>query len=143
VAENDPYRAYNFRLEIAGLQAGAFTEVSGLGVKIEPIQFREGGDPQSVRHVPGPVEYAPVTLRYGLTKSQDLWTWLMRTVGGQIERRSASIIQLDSTGVEAMRWDLSEAWPSEWKGAPLDAMSGEIAIENLTLVYDRIERRVK
>jgi phage tail-like protein len=141
VSENDPYRAYNFKLEIAGLQAGAFTEVSGLGVKIEPIRFREGGAPQSVRHIPGPVEYTPVTLSYGLTKSLDLWNWLMQTVAGQIDRRDASIIQLDSAGVEMMRWNLYEAWPSEWKGAPLDAMSDEIAIESLTLVYDRVERR--
>lgn len=137
---NDPYRAYNFRLEVSGLQAGAFTEVTGLGVKVESIQYREGGDPQSVRHIPGPVEYEPITLRYGLTDSQDLWNWLMQTVQGQIERRNASVVLLDSTGNEAMRWNLIDAWPSHWQGAPLDAMSREIAIESLTLVYDSLER---
>jgi len=140
MSENDPYRAYNFRLQVSGLEAGAFTEVSGLGVKVQAIQFREGGDPQSVRHVPGPVEYEPVTLRYGLTDSHELWNWLMETVAGRIERRNVSIILLNSEGEEAIRWNLFDAWPSEWKGAPLDALSQEIAIESLTLVYDRIER---
>ena len=140
MSENDPYRAYNFRLEVSGLEVGAFTEVTGLGVKVEPIQFREGGDPQSVRHIPGPVEYGPITLRYGLTDSRDLWDWLMQTVEGRIERRNASIILLNTVGEQAMRWNLFDAWPSGWEGVPLDALSREIAIESLTLVFDRIER---
>ena len=77
---NDPYSAYNFLVEIDGLAAGAFTEVTGLGVKVEPIQYREGGDRQSVRQLPGQTEYSPVTLRYGLTQSHELWDWLMAAV---------------------------------------------------------------
>jgi phage tail-like protein len=48
---------------------------------------------------------------------------------------------LDSTGqTEVMRWNLTNAWPARWRGAPLDALNREIAIETLTLVYETIER---
>ena len=57
----DPYRAYNFKLDINGISEGHFTECSGLGVKIEPIRYREAGNNEIVRHIPGPVEYAGVT----------------------------------------------------------------------------------
>lgn len=138
---NDPYRAYNFKLDIAGVTEGHFTECSGLGVKIEPIRYREAGNNQIVRHIPGPVEYACVTLRYGLTNSRELWEWLMQTVAGAVERKNLSIILLDSTdAVEVMRWNLTDAWPSEWQGAPLNALGKEIAIESLTLVFDSLER---
>ena len=51
------------------------------------------------------------------------------------------VLLMYSDGVtEAMRWDLINAWPSEWKGAPLDAMSREIAIESLTLVFEEMQR---
>ena len=137
----DPYRAYNFKLDINGVSEGHFTECSGLGVKIEPIRYREAGNNEIVRHIPGPVDYAAVTLRYGLTASRELWDWMLTAVQGNVERKNVSILMLDSTGVnEVMRWNLIDAWPSEWQGAPLDAMNREIAIENLTLVFDGLER---
>jgi phage tail-like protein len=141
MSENDPYRAYNFKLDISGVADGHFTQCSGLGVKVEPIRYREAGDNYVVRHIPGPVEYKAVTLRYGLTASRDLWNWLMTAVQGQVERKNASIVMVDSDGItEVMRWNLVDAWPSEWQGAPLDALNNEIAIESLTLVYDALER---
>jgi len=140
----DPYRAYNFKLEIQGIQQGHFTESSGLGVRIHPIKYREGGEHQVIRSIPGPVEYADLTLRYGLTNSQDLWAWLKDTMQGKVERKEVSIVLLDHEGsVETMRWNLGNAWISEWHGAMLDAMNREVAIETMTLVYESIERVIK
>ena len=137
----DPYRAYNFKLDIAGITEGHFTECSGLGIKVESIKYREAGNNQVVRHIPGPVDYSAVTLRYGLTASRALWEWMLTAVQGRVERKNVSIIMLDSEGTgEVMRWNLVDAWPSEWSGAPLDALNREIAIEGLTLVFDTLER---
>jgi phage tail-like protein len=137
----DPYRAYNFKLIIQGVTEGHFTQCTGLGVKVEAIKYREGGNNQVVRRIPGRVEYDDVTLRYGLTDSRDLWDWLMTAVNGEVERKNVSIAMLGPEGSEeVLRWDLINAWPSEWRGAPLDALSHEMAIESLVLVFDRLER---
>lgn len=137
----DPYRAYNFKLEIQGVTEGHFTECTGLGVKVDNIKYREGGVSQVVRRLPGRVEYADVTLKYGLTSSSELWSWFLTSVNGRVERRNVSIIVLDADGVsEALRWNLMNSWPSEWQGAPLDALSQEAAIESLTLVFEGLER---
>lgn len=137
----DPYRNYNFKLDISGVTAGHFTECSGLGVRVTPIEYREGGNQSIVRHIPGRVDYAAVTLRYGLTESRELWDWMQTAVAGTVERKNVSIVLLDSAGNdEAVRWNLVDAWPSEWHGAPLDALQNEIAIESLTLVFDSLER---
>lgn len=137
----DPYRAYNFKLVIQGVTAGHFTECSGLGAKVEAIRYREAGAGQVVRRVPGRVEYADVTLRYGLTASTELWEWFTSAVRGSVQRKNVSILILGSDGAtEMMRWDLLNAWPSEWRAAPLDALRNEVAIENLTLVYETLAR---
>lgn len=137
----DPYRNYNFKLEILGVTEGHFAACSGLGIRIKPIRYREGGTGQIVRALPGPVEYSDVTLRYGLTQSRELFEWLMRTIAGDVERRNVSIVMLEQNGAdEAMRWSLLRAWPSEWRGAPLDALGNQVAIEELTLAYDSLER---
>lgn len=140
----DPYRAYNFKLEIQGVQQGHFTECSGLGVKIQPIKYREGGDHQIIHAIPGPVEYADITLRYGLTSSQELWNWLKITMEGKVERKEVSIVLLDHEGAnETMRWNLGNAWVSEWHGAVLNALGRDVAIESMTLVYESLERVLK
>jgi phage tail-like protein len=137
----EPYRAYNFKLVIQGVTEGHFTECSGLGVKVHAIKYREGGTNQVVHSLPGPVEYADVTLRYGLTSSSELWNWFLTAVKGTVERKNVSILMLSSDGVtEIMRWDLLNAWPAEWRGAALNALGHEAAIESLTLVFETIER---
>ena len=139
--QTDPYRSYNFKLEIGGVAEGHFTECSGLSVKVESIAYREAGNHQLVHHIPGPVDYAAVTLKYGVTKSRELWDWVMKAAEGNVQRKNVSVLLLDSQGDnEVMRWNLQDAWPSEWKGATLSASEKALAIESLTLVYDRLER---
>lgn len=137
----DPYRAYNFKLIIQGVTQGHFTECSGMGVKVHDIKYREGGTAQVVHKLPGPVDYGDITLRYGLTASKELWLWFLTAVKGRVERKNVSIVLLDADGTtEVTRWNLVNAWPSEWRGAPLDAMGREAAIETLTLVFETLDR---
>ena len=141
VPDTDPLRSYNFKVVIQGVTEGHFTQCSGLGVRLGVIRYREGGQGQVARAIPGRVEYADVELRYGLTSSRELWDWLMTAVNGQVVRKNVSLLMLDPQGsAELMRWDLVNAWPSQWRGAMLDAMSQEAAIESLTLVFDTLSR---
>ncbi len=136
----DPYRAYNFKLIIQSVVQGHFTRVDDLGIKIERILYREGGEHALARTMPGRVEYPPVTLRYGLTNSTELLRWLFRSVDGTVERRNVSLAMLNDAGTaEVRRLNLIGAWPCEWFGAPLDALGREIAIESLTLSYDELK----
>lgn len=140
--QEDPYRGYNFRVEIEGIGEAVFTECTGLGASIEPIRYAEGRSPV-VRYLPGQTTYCRTTLRYGLTNSPALWDWMMAGVRGNVTRHNLSIILLDTTGlVEKMRWNLQRAWISEWHAAPLDALAQEVAIESITVVFEELERQV-
>jgi phage tail-like protein len=136
----DPYRAYNFRLEMGGSTVH-FAECSGLRAKVHSIAYREGGDAQMVRRLPGPLEYGDITLRYGLTRSTDLWNWFQTSVRGKVDRRLVQIVVLDADGATpVVQWNLSNAWLSEWNGSLLNALSREVAIESMTLVFESLER---
>ena len=137
----DPYRAYNFKLLVNNVTEGHFTAVTGLGVQVERISYREAGNNAIVRAIPGRVTYGAVTLSFGLTSSTELWDWLMTAVEGRVSRRNISIVMLDSSGsTEVLRWNLINAWPQEWYGSPLDAMSRDLAIETLVLAYEGLAR---
>lgn len=139
----DPFRAYNWRLEIGGAQQAYFTACSALGVTVDVIKYREAGSRQIVRSIPGQVNYEPVTLYYGLTPSREIFDWMLAGVEGRADRRNVSIVVLNSQGTEdgtAPRWNLENAWVAAWRGAQLNAMSLEVAIESVTLVFDRLTR---
>ena len=139
-APSEMYRNFNFLLQINNAEV-RFTECFGLGMRIHPIRYRESGAGQVVRSLPGPVEYSEVTLRYGLSDSRDLWTWLMNAARGTVVRQNISIVTLDNGGAtERMRWNLLGAWPCQWSGVPFDALGREAAIEELHLAFDTLDR---
>lgn len=137
----DPARNFNFRIEIHGVEQGHFTECHGLGARLEPIPYREGGLSQVVRAIPGQLTLMEVTLRWGFITSTEMWEWFLRVMEGQVERRHVTIVILDAPGTQAVaRWNLIDCWPSTWRGTPLDALGNEVAMESATLVYERLTR---
>lgn len=143
-AWNEPFRSYLFKLVLdGGTDVAHFTSVSGLGVDIETIEYREAGANSIVHQLPGRVAYPEVVLSYGVTSSAEIWDWLMSAVSGNVRRSQVSISLLDLEGTQqAMAWNLADAWPKAWHGAPLDALGNDAAIANLTLVHQGITQDV-
>ena len=129
---------YNFLLEIEGVVMGRFTNVEGLSVEIEVIEFREGGDDGIIRKIPGRTKYGDITLERGYTATDDLWTWQQEVIDDPTIRKSGSIRVLSKNGTELARFNFFEAWPSKY-ALGVEAESGNvIAIEELTLAVERI-----
>jgi phage tail-like protein len=81
--------------------------------------------------------FAPVVLRRALTTSTELYEWRRRIVEGREDRRDVTIRQLSAPGGKLVNaWRLLKAWPSRWSGPTLNAMSGDIAIEELELTFE-------
>ena len=139
-ARTDPYKNFNFRVEIDGVAAAAFASVSGLAAEAEVIEYREGADKvTSSRKLPGRVRYPNVTLRRGLTASRDLWNWWKTTRDGQVERRTVAITLLNDAGEPVLRWRLREAWIARIEASDLDAQGNEVAIETIELAHEGLE----
>lgn len=67
----DPYRNYNFLVEIDGIAQASFVECSGLDATTEIIEYREGEN-TTVRKLPGKTTYSDITLKWGLTDSKEI-----------------------------------------------------------------------
>lgn len=136
----DPYKNFRFLVEIDNIIQAGFSACSGFGSDVEVVQYREGGDAATVRKLPGKVSYPDITLKWGVTDSRDLYDWHMTAVNGQIERKNGSIILLDDTGQEKIRWNFFEAWASKWDGPDFDAKGNDAAIDTLTISCEGLER---
>ena len=136
----DPYRNFRFLVEIDGIVQAGFSECNGFGSNLEVIEYREGGDSTTVRKLPGKTAYTDIVLKWGLTSSRDLYDWHLQAIQGRISRRNGSIIILDDTGQEAVRWNFFNAWPSKFDPVDLNAKGNDVALDSLTVSCERLER---
>jgi phage tail-like protein len=139
MARHDPYKAFNFRVEIDGLTA-SFSQVSGLESEVEAIDYREGGEQARVRKLPGLRKYTNIVLKRGITRDLELWNWHKQVLDGNVQRRNGSVVLLDDQGQEQVRWNFVNSWPCKYVGPALDARSNDVAIETLELAHEGLER---
>jgi len=133
-----PYTQFNFVLEIDGLAAAGFTEVSGISMESDVIEYREGSDVTHVRKLPGLSKYGNITLKRGFTASTELWDWRKTVIDGRTERKDAAIILLNEAREPAIRWEIRNAFPSKLEGATLNATANEVAIESVELAVEAV-----
>jgi phage tail-like protein len=137
----DPYTALGFLVEIEGLVAGGFSEVSGLQAEVDVFDYREGGENTFVHKLPSGVRYpGSLVLKHGLAESDVLWKWHEQVSRGTIRRRNGSIVVLDSKGSEIRRWNFKGAYPVRWTGPDLNALSGAVAVESIDLAHRGLVR---
>lgn len=137
------FRAFQFMVEIDGVDRGRFQDVSGLDATTDVIEYREGGDMLGTRKLPGKTKYSNLTLKRGLTDDDQLWKWYEAVMNGKPDpiRRTISVVQLDMSGQECIRWDLFQAFPVKYTAPTFAALGNELSIETLEVAYERIERR--
>jgi hypothetical protein len=83
--------------------------------------------------------FSTIVLRRALTSSRELYDWRRLIVDGKDDRRDVTIRLLSTPGGEVVNsWRVVGAWPCRWSGPALNAMSGDIAYEELELTFDDV-----
>ena len=117
----------------------AFAECNGLDMTMQPESFNENGDNQRQTHLKGKVTYGQLTLNRGMTPNNHLWRWFEAAgTPGINARADGTITVFQPNGETAMVFKLSDCLPVNLRGPSLNARNGEIAIEELQLVYARL-----
>jgi phage tail-like protein len=137
---DDPYKTFNFLVEIDGIAVAAFSEVSGLESETEVIEYRAGGETSTVRKLPGLTKYANIVLRRGVTQDVELWNWRKTVEQGAVDRRNGSIVLLDDDRTPVLRWNFFNGWISKWVGPVLNAKGNEVAIETIEIAHEGLTR---
>ena len=91
MTESDPYLGCRFVVEIEGVQAGGFAEVSGLGMELETETYREGGRNDMVHALPAGVSYGRLVLQRGLAEHEYALALAIGRAQRQISRRTVRL----------------------------------------------------
>lgn len=135
-----PYRNFRFRLEIDGLEAGSFSEVTGFDAAIDVIEYREGDEVITPRKLPGLIKYGNITLKWGASDSMVLYDWLIDIAEGTVERKTVTITSIDEAGDDAASWQLINGWPVKYTAPDFNASGSEVAFESIELAHEGLTR---
>jgi len=135
----DPFRGYNFIVDIDNTAVAGFSEVSGLTAQGDEVPYREGADMENhVRKLTGLRKYANITFKRGYTKDPTLWLWYAAIASGENDRRGVTITLMDEAHDPVMRWNAEGAWINQLEGPTMNATGNEVAIESMELVHEKL-----
>jgi phage tail-like protein len=138
--DKQPYRGFNFIVEIDGIGEAQFAEVLVPDAEIAVVEYREGGDKTSAtRKLPGRVRYGNIVLRRGITADLSLYQWFRAVANGDFQPRNVAIVLLDAERQPVRRWLARDAWPTKYDGPGLNAKNNEVAIETMELAVEAID----
>jgi conserved hypothetical phage tail region protein len=134
---NYPLPKFHFQVEWGGANLG-FTEVSGLDVQVDPIEYRDGASPEYVKiKMPGLQKFSNITLKRGTFKGDnDFYNWWNTVALNTIERRNVTITLLNENHEPVVVWKVKNAWPIKVQSTDLKADGNEVAIESIELVHE-------
>ena len=132
-----PLPKFHFQLEWGGERIG-FTEVSGLDVETEVIEYREGSSPDySKIKMPGMQKYSNITMKRGtFIGDNNFFEWWNTVALNTIERRDITITLLNEAHEPVVVWNVRNAWPVKVQSTDLKADGNEVAIETLELAHE-------
>lgn len=143
-----PYMQFNF---LVNLGTGAdpekdadagFQDVSNIGMEVAVAEYRNGNDKvNNVRKVTGLNKTTDVTLKRGVIGTLTLYKWLGEIRDGHTSGARNVVVQLQSEDRSAvvLTWKLQGARIIKYVTGPLNAKGTDVAMEELTLAYERLE----
>jgi phage tail-like protein len=116
---------------------GQFSEVTGLGAKLEVTVYNEGGRNDFVHQLPVRHSYTKLVLSRGVVRDPGLYYWyqagLRQSIGA---RRDGAIILLSPMGLPAVGWVFRRGLATAWNGPKLSGVTAAAAIESIEISHE-------
>jgi phage tail-like protein len=151
----DPLLGYNFQVSLLDSRSAlggalaavtisavsltpvaGFSECSGLEGTLETQDHQEGGRNGAVLRFPTRVKWSNLTLRRGMGRGLDLWTWFDGFVNGTGTRRDGVITLQDESHVPRIVWGFRRGLPVKYSGPTLNAAQSAVAVETLEIAHE-------
>lgn len=134
---NYPIPKFHFLVDWGGTRIG-FTEVTGLTIENEVIEYREGNSPEYNKiKMPGLHKFGNITLKRGIFASDnEYFNWLNTVKLNTIERRDLTINLLNEEHDPVVTFKVKQAWPVKIQAPDLKSDANEVAIESIELAHE-------
>ena len=119
----DPHENFKIRVKWDGTAIPGIVCVSPLGWTADVTEYRDGGDPNTVHHLPGRIHYDAITLEREITQDTafEQWAGQVRQLSpgagqtGAGYRKNIRLELLDAAGRVVLAYDAYQCWPSGYR----------------------------
>jgi phage tail-like protein len=131
---------------------GGFTNISGLSINTQSIQYREGGYNTTVHQIPGMTQFSPVSFQRGVLYGNDqAITWMRGlfaaasgeglSLGNKGYRCDIDIYVLqhpnsNDKSISRMGFRVHNAWINSLNYSDLNSGDNQILFESMSLVHE-------
>lgn len=132
-----PIPKFHFSVQWGGTKIG-FTEISGLEVSTDAIEYREGSSPEFHKiKMPGLQKFSNITMKRGIFQGDnDFYNWWNTISMNTVDRRDLIISLLNETHQPVVVWKVKNAFPVKMQSTDLKADGNEVAIETLEVAHE-------
>lgn len=132
-----PIPKFHFQVEWGGTKIG-FTEVSGLDITTDVVEYRDGASPEySKIKMPGQRKYSNITMKRGtFAGDNEFFDWFNTVSLNKIERRDLTISLLNENHEPVVVWKVKNAWPTKITPTDLKSDGSDVAVETLELAHE-------
>ena len=135
-----PLPSFHFKVTLGSVGEISFSEVSGLEMEYDIIEYRAGDSPVFTKQkMPGLRKAGEVTLKKGIFKDDKaMWDWINKVKLNTIQRETVTINLLDESGSPVKTWEVVNAWPKKITVEGFKADGNTAAIETLVLAHEGV-----
>jgi len=134
---------HSFGLEFDGITIKQITEVSGLKIEQDVIEYKSNthDGKYQIKKLPGRHKPPEITLSRGLTHDNSFEKWQQKSEFGKMgeARKHGAIIVYDFEGIAIKRYKLINAWSKSLEVSGMKAGDTSVLTEKITLTCERIE----
>lgn len=132
-----PIPKFHFQVEWGGAKIG-FTEVTGLDVSTDVIEYREGSSKEYHKiKMPGLQKFSNITLKRGTFKGDnDYFKWWNTIALNTVERRDLTISLLNENHEPVVVWKIKQAFPVKVQPTDLNSTGNDTAIETIEIAHE-------
>jgi phage tail-like protein len=132
---------------VFGNVVSGFTSVTGMHWKTEVRTVREGGLNDREHKLPGRTTCKELVFSRGVCAIDPMWEWYRATMSGHVLRMNGLIFLTSGSPLSSPMsmlgsWHFSHAWPTELSGVQLDASQSLLAVQQMTLAVESIQRTI-
>ena len=132
-----PVSKFHYQVEWGGSKIG-FTEVTGLEVSTEVIEYRDGASREYHKiKMPGMQKFGNITMKRGtFIGDNEFYNWWNTVALNTIDRRNLIISLLNEKHEPVVVWKVKNAWPVKVQSTDLKADGNEVAIETIEVAHE-------
>lgn len=136
-----------FKVVVPGMADVTFKSCDGMSSRVQVISYPEGGRQGAPRTARGTTMVNEIAFSHGSATSgsggRSVFDWYqdVKDSSKKLEKKTLSVMTIDSQGKTLSEWRIVNAWPCAWNSPSISTDQTQLTVEYVSFAHEGIERK--